>query len=196
MTRRYWLVFFTAAALAIVAAHLLDGFAYHALAYPPGNDRDWGRLLRVIGYAPTWGIVALAFWLDGRSRDRSGRSVDAALGIVVAVAVGGILAEVLKLVVRRDRPDATGQYHFRPFADHPWSSRDFGMPSSHVVVAFAGATALSRRFPRLTPLLLALAAGCGLTRLMAQAHFLSDVVVGAFGGALAALVPRSRSRPA
>src|SRR5262249_5967608 len=126
----------------------------------------------------------------------SKRSVDAAVGIVLAVVVGGLLAELVKIIVRRDRPDATAQYQFRPFSDHPWSSRDFGMPSSHVVVAFAGATALSRRFPRLAPLLFALAAGCGLTRLMAQAHFLSDVVVGAFGGSLAALVPRGRSRPA
>jgi membrane-associated phospholipid phosphatase len=196
MTRRHWLVFFAAAALAIVAAHLLDRSAYHALAFPPVNDRDWGRLLRGIGYAPTWGIVALALWLDGRGRDGSRRSVDAALGIVVAVAVGGLLAELVKLILRRDRPDASAQYHFRPFADHPWSSRDFGMPSSHVVVAFAGATAFSRRFPRLAPLLFALAAGCGLTRLMAQAHFLSDVVVGAFGGTFVALLPRSRSGPA
>ncbi len=35
---------------------------------------------------------------------------------------------------------------------------------------------------RAAPVLLALAAGCGLTRVFAHAHFLSDVVVGAIGG--------------
>ncbi len=189
MTRRQWLLFLGLSAVLVAVAHLLDQWAYHALAYPPGNERDWGRMLRVVGYAPTWGLAALALWLEGRGRPAPSRSVDAARAIVVAVAVGGLLGELVKIVVRRNRPDATGEYIYRAFADHPWSSRDFGMPSSHAVVAFAGATALSRRFPRVAPVALALAAGCGLTRLMAQAHFLSDVVVGAFGGSLVALIP-------
>jgi membrane-associated phospholipid phosphatase len=196
MTGRRWLLFFAAGVLAMVGAHLLDRWAFTALAFPPGNDRDWGRMLRVVGYAPTWGVVALALWLDGRGRESGSRSLDAAWAIVVAVAIGGLLAELVKIAVRRERPDATGQYHFRPFSDHPWSSRDFGMPSSHVMVAFAGAAAFGRRFPRLAPLLFALAVGCGLTRLMAQAHFLSDVVGGAFGGTFVALLPRRPSRPA
>ena len=53
-------------------------------------------------------------------------------------------------------------------------------PSTYA--ALAGATVLARRYPRTTPLLLALAAGCGLTRVFAHAHYLSDVVAGALGG--------------
>ena len=190
MTRRDWVLFFAAAVLLISVAHLLDRWAYHAFAYPPGNDRDWGRMLRIVGYAPAWGVAAFAFWLDGWRR-RAGSadgSIEAAKAIVVAVVIAGLLAEALKLLVRRNRPSAALAYEFRPFADHPMSSRSFGMPSSHVMVAFAGATALARRFPRMTPVLVALAAGCGLTRLRGQAHYLSDVVAAAFGGSLVALV--------
>jgi hypothetical protein len=50
------------------------------------------------------------------------------------------------------------------------------------MVAFAGAAALGRRFPRAAPILYGLAAGCGLTRVFAQAHFLSDEVAAGFGG--------------
>src|SRR5256885_1641564 len=123
MTGRRWLLFFAAGILALVGAHLLDRSAFTALAFSPGNDRDWGRMLRVVGYAPTWGVVALALWLDGRGGEPGNRSVDAAWAIVVAVAVGGLLAELVKIIVRRERPDATGQYQFRAFSDHPWSSR-------------------------------------------------------------------------
>jgi membrane-associated phospholipid phosphatase len=54
-----------------------------------------------------------------------------------------------------------------------------GLPSSHTLVAFAGAFALARLFPRARWVFYALAAGCGLTRVMATAHYLSDTVVAA-----------------
>ena len=174
----------------LVVAHLLDPWAGHALRLPSANDRDWGRLLRILGFAPTWLAIAGLFWLE--SRDRSGppeRAADLARtgwAIVIAVAVGGILAELAKLLIRRERPTAEFLgYQFRSFADAPFSTRSLGMPSSHTAVAFAGAAVMARRYPRTAPLLLALAAGCGLTRVFAQAHYLSDVVGGALGGSAA-----------
>ena len=94
----------------LVVAHLLDPWAGHALRLPSANDRDWGRLLRILGFAPTWLAIAGLFWLE--SRDRSGppeRAADLARtgwAIVIAVAVGGILAELAKLLIRRERPAA------------------------------------------------------------------------------------------
>ena len=197
MTRRDFALFFAAAVLLIFAAHLLDRWAYHALAYPPANERDWGRMLRIFGYAPAWAVAAFAFWLDGRRRraDSTDRAIESAKAIVVAVVIAGLLAEALKLLIRRNRPNVTLAYEFRPFLDHPMSSRGFGMPSSHAMVAFAGAMTLARQFPRMAPVLLALAAGCGLTRLMAQAHYLSDVVAAGFGGTLVGLIVQSKRAP-
>ncbi len=176
-----------AALVLLLAAHGLDGWAGSALRRPSANDRDWGRLLRILGYAPTWLVIAALFWLQSRARsDRPEIASDLAQtgrAILVAVAVGGIMAEVAKLLIRRERPGGDfASYHFRDFASAPWSTKNLGIPSSHTMVAFAGAAALGRRFPRTAPVLLALAAGCGLTRIFAQAHFLSDVVAGAVGG--------------
>ncbi|MFM8517332.1 MAG: phosphatase PAP2 family protein, partial [Nevskiaceae bacterium] len=70
-------------------------------------------------------------------------------------------------------------YAFRSFGDGPWSNRGMGMPSSHTLVAFAGAFALARLFPRARWVFYLLAAGCGLSRVMATAHYLSDTVVAA-----------------
>jgi undecaprenyl-diphosphatase len=104
--------------------------------------------------------------------------------VVLGVAAGGLAAELAKLVVRRERPaEVFAGYTFRSFGDHLWSSKGFGFPSSHAAVAFAGAAALATVFPRTGPLLFLLAAGTGLTRLFAHAHYLSDVTAGALGGA-------------
>lgn len=184
MTRR--LIWLAAAALMVVIGHALDGYAYREWVWSAPADRDWGRLLRVLGFAPTWGVVALGFWLEGRgrsSRDRPDPAVVTAQALVFAVVLGGIASEAAKLLIRRERPaDAGGLYQFRAFDVDPFSTSRLGLPSGHTTVAFAGAGALAARYPRAAPLLFAVAAGCGLTRVFAQAHFLSDVVVGALGG--------------
>ena len=61
--RRFIPVLVGAAALA--AAHLIDAWAVHALALPSANDRDWGRFLRILGFAPTWLVIAVAIMLTG-----------------------------------------------------------------------------------------------------------------------------------
>ncbi|MBU6366429.1 MAG: phosphatase PAP2 family protein [Gemmatimonadetes bacterium] len=171
---RRWLVASLAAA---VAAHLLDEWAWRVLRDARVYERDWGRLLRILGFLPTWGIVALALWQGGDDRAQGARR---ARLVLLAPLLGGLVAEVAKLLVRRLRPDPEQfGYAFRSFADGPWSNRGMGLPSSHTLVAFAGATALAMLFPRLRWLWYALAAGCALTRVMAVGHYLSDVVVAA-----------------
>lgn len=197
MNQRVFLIL--AAAAAIAAAHGLDGYAYREWVWAAPAERDWGRLLRVLGYAPTWLVVALVLWLQGRGREESGRpTVVSARALVFAVVLGGIVSEVAKLLIRRERPNvADGAYHFRAFDVDPFSTSRLGLPSGHTMVAFAAAGALCQRYPRAAPVLLALAAGCGLTRVFAQAHFLSDVVVGALaGGALGRWVARRVAREA
>jgi membrane-associated phospholipid phosphatase len=163
--------------VAIAAAHLLDETAWRLLRLPSVYDKDWGRLLRSIGFLPTWLLVALAYWLQ--QRDHPGRRAHTTF-LVFGPALGGLAAELLKLVFRRVRPDAeTFGYVFRAFSDGPWSNRGLGLPSSHTLVAFAGAFAVARLFPRVRWVMYALAAGCGLTRVMANAHYLSDTVVAA-----------------
>jgi membrane-associated phospholipid phosphatase len=103
--------------------------------------------------------------------------------LLFSPAVAGGVAEVLKIVLRRERPGLhEGGYVFRPFADRLFDTRDLGLPSSHTMVAFGGAAILARLFPRTAPVAYLVAAGCGLSRVMAGAHFASDVMVGALAG--------------
>ena len=174
-----------AAAVSILLAQLLDPWAHRVLHVADVYEKDWGRLLRIMGFAPTWLVIAVAVWLEERSSPSpDGPPAGATLqAVVLAVIVGGLGSELLKLLIRRERPAGDAMtYTFRAFADNPFSTSRLGMPSGHTMVAFAGAAALGRRFPRAAPILYGLAAGCGLTRLFAQAHFLSDVVVAGLGG--------------
>lgn len=162
--------------VAIIVAHVLDGWAWTHLVDPEVYERDRGRLFRVIGYLPLWLAMGAALWLHGGDRRR-------ALLLAFVPALGGLLAEVLKILLRRERPGLhDGEYYFRAFSDQPFSTKVLGLPSSHVLVAFAGAWTLVRLFPRATPIWLAFAAGCALSRVQAHAHFLSDTVVAAVAG--------------
>ncbi len=182
--------------IAIAAAHLLDETAWRLVRVPSVYDKDWGRLLRSMGFLPTWLLIATAFWLQVREplQRRAGTWL-----LVLGPTLGGLSAEVLKLLSRRLRPDPEQfVYAFRSFAEGPFSNRGMGLPSSHTLVAFAGAFALARLFPRARWVFYVLAAGCGLSRVMATAHFLSDTVVAACvaWGVVAAIHPRLDARPA
>jgi membrane-associated phospholipid phosphatase len=179
-TRRQWLLFLLLAVGATIAAHLLDEVIWREVRNAKVNDRDWGRLLRSMGYIPTWLIVALAVWLHDHPRPqwkwRGGL-------ILLAPLLGGAAAEVLKMLARRLRPDEeTFGYVWRAYSDHFISTRGLGMPSSHTMVAFAGAAALARVFPKAWWLWYILASGCAATRVLALGHFFSDTVVAALLG--------------
>lgn len=169
------------AVAALVVAHLLDPLAFRYLRIDDVYGKDWGRLLRVIGFVPLWLLAGAALMLHERTPLRA--TFRSRGGLIMAGAtVGGIVAELAKLLVRRRRPGDFGEYLFRPFAERPFSTGGLGMPSSHALVAFGAAAVLSRIFPRARIVWWALAWGCGLTRVAAGAHFLSDIVAAALIG--------------
>ena len=180
--RSRWIRFLIIAVVAIACAHLLDATAWRSARLLSVNDKDWGRLLRSMGYLPTWGVIALGFWLQQHDHPRRTKH---AWALVLGPALGGSLAELLKLTIRRLRPNPDlFEYAFRPFADGPLSNRGMGMPSSHTLVAFAGAAVLAQLYPRARWLWYTLAAGCAATRVLAMGHFLSDTVVAAALGVM------------
>ncbi len=177
------------AAVVITCAHFADRAVFLNVHAPDAANEDWARLLRIAGYVPTWLCVAAAFALIDRRapgdpfpfplRDRWSRAASLTLAIILA----GLLAEGIKLIVRRERPSLPdAAYHFRAFTDAPWSTSGLGMPSSHTAIAFAAATILARVHPRAAPILFLIALGCALTRILARAHYTSDTAVGALVG--------------
>ncbi|HTY06865.1 MAG TPA: phosphatase PAP2 family protein [Gemmatimonadales bacterium] len=177
------------AAACFVLANLCDRWVFSHAASPRIYDHDWGRLLRLIGYLWTWVIIAAALVAHDRATRGPGWRGALRRGslLLAAPVVAGLAAEVAKMLVRRLRPNLTDGLHvFRSWSDRPFATKDLGLPSSHAVVAFAAAAMLSRLLPWGTALWYALASACAVTRVLAQAHFLSDVIAGALVGYLGA----------
>lgn len=191
--RRLWLA--AGALLGLIAASLADRWLFFHLRVsnlPKLEGKDWYRMLRVMGYLPTWlcisAVVLGADWPRSAppTRNAAGPAPwwsPAAL-LLLAPALGGLAAEILKILFGRRRPIgnmvADGVYVWdgplAPLKHHDWG---YGLPSSHAGVAFGAAFIIGRLWPRAGPAALVLAAGCGLTRLLAGAHFTSDVYVAA-----------------
>ena len=161
------------------AATALDGWAFRTLLsrdLVANPFRDWWWLLRLAGYWPTWLLIGLAVCAADRSLRRCPFPIAAA-------GLAGLFAEGLKLLIRRQRPlDTDGAYRFLTFAERTWDSSSFGLPSSHAAVAFAGAFALIRLWPRIGFVVVPWAIGCGLSRVLVGQHFLSDIAGGAIVG--------------
>jgi membrane-associated phospholipid phosphatase len=176
----------TVAATAV--AMLADKAVFDAVHDARVYERDWGRLLRVMGFMGTWAAFAIAVGLvDGGARPPLARPKRRAWLLFLAPGLSGLAAEVLKIVIRRERPALhDGLYGFRSWADRPLHGGGLAFPSSHTAVAFGGAAMLAILFPRARWVGYVLAAGCGYTRIAARAHFLSDVVLAAGIGWLVA----------
>ncbi len=169
------LVFFVAAAVTLGAALLVDHWVFANLHIEKTNT-DFFRLLRVMGYVPTWLLVAGAFLLLDWPR-----WWERALWLVASVLAGGAAAEVMKILARRLRPSeaSLGQYQFRRWSEDFFDSGGLGLPSSHTAVAFAAAWMLCKLHPRAWPIFIIAAMGCGFSRLAAGAHYVSDTVAAA-----------------
>lgn len=201
------------AGLVLALAHFGDVWAHDFFRWtdePRLHRRDWYSLGRVMGYLPTWLALAAALLLVDEARVRANPTALAARAtgltprrelrigaarLALGAAMGGAIAELLKLVVGRERPDAPlSGYVFRPFLNGFVDGSNLGMPSSHAAVAFGAACALRRAFPGCGWVVIPLATWCAVGRMQAGDHYLSDVVAGAMVGWLGAKVSERLTR--
>jgi undecaprenyl-diphosphatase len=106
-----------------------------------------------------------------------------AVPMVLAVALSGLVVNLLKAIVGRPRPPST-------FADRSIEIHttielpaDGSFPSGHTQTAIGAAVYLSCLFPRGAPLFVAIAVLVGLSRIALGVHFPLDVLAGVLFGA-------------
>jgi len=179
-----WSAFFVALA-AFVSCFTLD----LPLTVELHDMADWLKqateYATELGHAK-WHLYGLpaaagALWLFGR---RAGAMI--ALHLWLSVAAAGLLANLLKVICGRYRP---GLY----FDQGLWGFTGFSVgydlnsfPSGHAAVAGALATGLALAFPRGWPAFALAGLAVGFTRVMTGSHWLSDVIVGLYLGAITA----------
>lgn len=138
------------------------------------------------------GLFLLAcFWLRPRLPSLAGpiaRGTRGAALLFAAVAAAGIVTDLLKLIFRRARPELwlSGQ-SASFFSDH-FGSAYQSFPSGHTATSVAAAIILGRLAPRWRTEFACFAVLIALSRVVLDAHYLSDVVAGAAVGAGVAIL--------
>ncbi len=130
-------------------------------------------------------LMAAVLVYDQRRRWR------ASLILFSAAASAGLLGGLIRMISGRYRPNAelpgvAGMYNeggnywqlFRGFHE----GSDLSFPSGHATLAFVCAAALSYLSPKGRGLFITIAVGTALARVVMQAHFFSDALLGAVLG--------------
>ncbi|HYK00495.1 MAG TPA: phosphatase PAP2 family protein [Thermoanaerobaculia bacterium] len=157
------------------------------LAWAEGVQSDFTedviRLLNRLGGGMN-PVLIVAFFLVAGACYRERRWIAYALSMAIAGLAAGVLAQIIKHLVGRARPELwLGPTHYAP-----GSSTSF--PSGHTVGAFALAGVLifgSRNLP-VRVVALVLACGVGLSRVLAFRHWTSDVTASAVVGLVSAWI--------
>lgn len=112
------------------------------------------------------------------------------LYLVATVLVSGLVADAIKIICGRPRPKVFLGKHLYSFSFFQFSARMWSFPSGHSTTIFALATAVFLLMPRRRLLWFVPAAGVAACRVLAGAHFASDVLAGAFLGTVSSILIR------
>lgn len=185
------------AALAVLSVFFDARVAGAVALLPPGAKRAAG-LVSDLGQSGYMFATAILVLLLGLALGRVGRGPlaavaaaalrERALYVLAVLAVSGLLAQLVKHLIGRARPRLMavfGPYHFDLLS---LKASLASFPSGHAATVFAMAVALGALLPWVWRVpLFAVAAGVGVSRVVVDAHFVSDVVAGGALGILSAL---------
>ena len=196
----YLLFLAVAAGIAIAAMILLDAAVAEAVRNFPSWVLFTFRELTDFGKSGwfLWpsGIFLLAIALAASAPlPHFSRLLLAVLAVRVAflfaaIALPSLAVTIVKRLIGRARPFVGG--HVDPFLYMPpiWRPDYASMPSGHAATAFAAAIAVGLLWPRMCIPMLAYAFLIAASRVVLDAHYLSDVIVGAAAGTVGAFLMR------
>ena len=150
------------------------------------GQSDW----MLISTALSTSVLLLADWARV---DRRSAAAWAELGMIrfcdlLAIAVSGLLSDLIKWLVGRSRPvlfTEDGAFAFQPFSV---GYAHVSFPSGHATNVAAAATTMIIAAPRRIAILaIGAAALIGISRVMVGAHYPSDVIAGAALGTVTTL---------
>jgi membrane-associated phospholipid phosphatase len=112
--------------------------------------------------------------------------------LFLAIGLPSLFASIIKRMIGRARP-SVGE-HIDPFLFKQWVWRPeyASLPSGHATTAFAAAVAIGVLWPRLRVAMFFYACLIALSRVIVDAHYVSDVLAGAVVGTVGALLVRDQ----
>lgn len=114
-----------------------------------------------------------------------------------ALLFSGFLLHIFKNLIGRQRPYLSP--NFDPYIFHPLSFNwdYYSMPSGHSQVVFTAATMFAFAWPKFQTIFFILASILAFSRVVTQAHFFSDVLLGSylgFAGAMLTIIWAKRKK--
>jgi membrane-associated phospholipid phosphatase len=138
--------------------------------------------------ASKWYLIAFAiFFLLFRYIFRLKEAANRFLYLFLAVAGSGLIVDVLKFVFGRARPKLFFEQNIYGIKFFGTEHLYYSFPSGHSATAFSLAVGTALFFPRFALPLFMGAAFVAFSRIAINAHYLGDIVVGAYIGAVFAL---------
>ena len=186
--RKRWILWSAAVFLLALLSYLyLDRPIFELLSPYRGDPLlEPAEILTTLGKS-TWYILLslplFVYWID----KKPARS-DAALLILTTTLLSGILVNLLKVVFGRARPQLYADDHLYGFF---WGKLEVlyrSFPSGHATTAIAVWLAFALLFPRYRLWLIAVGVLVALSRVAVAQHYLSDVLVGGWLGAMTTLL--------
>ena len=102
--------------------------------------------------------------------------------VFAAVAIPGLIADMMKPIFGRARPVLLFREDLFGFTWHGARANYWSFPSGHTITITALALSLTAIYPRLWPLYATVAVLVASSRVIIDAHYLSDVIAGAYIG--------------
>jgi len=141
------------------------------------------------------GLIFIALAALPVSSSRTAQLVVAAAMVRIgflfaAIALPGLFVAIVKRLIGRARPLVGG--HIDPYLFHPfgWETDYASLPSGHATTAFSILVAFGSLFPRARTILWLYALAIAVSRVMVNAHNVTDVFAGAVVGTVGALMVR------
>ena len=220
--RRYLLFWALFVCLSLIVSFCLDRLILYQIVRQVIPNPRSGFIFRTLESLKEFGqpvaitVTCLLIFLLDKSRRRL------LPRLLLCIILPSVLVWPIKLTVHRIRPHRIdnhrttlglgffwGSQPTPPAWDHSFANQDKivanpelrrsemqSFPSAHTATALAFAVALSAMYPPARVVFYALAAGCGLHRILFDAHWFSDVVASVFIGLFVSrAVWRWRNRP-
>lgn len=186
--RQVWCLATGAVFITVISYFFIDlpvARAFHALSQ---ETRDLFEWITKAGVSTLYLIVSFVLFVFFRWIRQKRRYADRALLFFSSIALSGIVTNIVKFMVGRLRPKVwfeSGLYGVDPFrVGYEFNS----FPSGHATTVFAIAVTCSFFLPKYRTLFFLFAATVALSRLVLNAHYLSDVFAGACIGIATAIV--------
>ncbi|HEY6111875.1 MAG TPA: phosphatase PAP2 family protein [Chthoniobacterales bacterium] len=181
----YWLIGIAVAAVLIAGAFYFDGAARSWIGQH--QTRTLKVFMRNVSRLGDWtehfavgiGLLGVAWWR------RSKKWIRVFFAMLVALALAGASARVVKIAAGRARPSIKTEEVWNGMK---FSSRYHAFPSGHVAASTAFFAVLALANWRLGLLCLPIPLLIGFSRMYVAAHYLSDVVCAAVLGIVCALL--------